>query len=239
MAVPTPEQALTSKKDAIDYALPWLRAMIEDEAKAAEDYGKFGNLMEEGAAKFASNPLFAQLLRDTATTIGTISTDELKHHAALIRVRSEFERHASSNPGNPHGEGMDLEDELKRQDALLDDYLFFGTGVDGIVVNPTLALNPNVPCKCVDIPKTGGAPETVCWKKGIIGLVGADEVPIYCPPQSRTEAKGGARLAQRLSRFRQASERCTAMGAASLEDRLACMAASLRTGGVELGQTSP
>lgn len=121
-----------------------------------------------------------------------------------------------------------LDRELLNQDAVLSDYFFFAIGVDGIPYNMDEALNPQIACKCIEIVRESGEKKVACWKKGIIGLIGEDEVDLYCPPQSRTFPESAKGLEQRLRNFEEASEVCNLAGANTLEERLACMSAELR-----------
>jgi hypothetical protein len=133
----------------------------------------------------------------------------------------------------------DIIEDLKRQDALIDDYLFFAVGVDAIVVNPQEALNPALPCKCVSVTRESGATEDLCWKKGMIGLIGKDELDAYCPADSRQYPKSAQGMSKRLESFEKASEMCETAGATDLSSRLACMSAALRSQGTVVGQVAP
>lgn len=128
----------------------------------------------------------------------------------------------------------DIEQQLRDIDVIQMEYLYFSFGVDGIPYDMNKALDPNIPCKCVEIPKKGGTTATACWKKGIIGLIGEDEVGTYCAPAQREFHATSEGLAKRLESFEEASNTCEAAGATSLEDRLACMTAELHSKKAEL-----
>ena len=122
----------------------------------------------------------------------------------------------------------DMQDELFNHDRILSDYFFFAVGVDGIIYNEQEALDPKIMCKCVEITREDGSKHVACWKKGIIGMVGEDEVNEYCPEGSREFPVSSQGFERRLQSFEEASAVCNAMGANTLEERLACMSVELR-----------
>jgi hypothetical protein len=84
--------------------------------------------------------------------------------------------------------------------------------------------------------KKNGASADVCWKSGIIGAIGEDEVGTYCAVDKRVYPESAKGLAKRLESFEEASAACEASGATSLEDRLACMSAELHSKNEALAQ---
>ncbi len=130
----------------------------------------------------------------------------------------------------------DIDNQLRDIDKIQMDYLYFAMGVDGIPYDMSKALDPNIVCKCVEITKKNGASADVCWKSGIIGAIGEDEVGTYCAVDKRVYPESAKGLAKRLESFEEASAACEASGATSLEDRLACMSAELHSKNEALAQ---
>lgn len=122
----------------------------------------------------------------------------------------------------------DLQNELFNHDKILSDYFFFAIGVDGIVYNEEEACDPNIMCKCVKITREDGSQHVACWKKGVIGMIGEDELDGYCPEGNRIFPESAQGFERRLQAFEEASAVCNAAGANTLEERLACMSAELR-----------
>lgn len=122
----------------------------------------------------------------------------------------------------------DLEREFANHDKVLGDYFFYAIGIDGIVIDPDKAADMTLGCKCVNVVKEKGGEETLCWKRGVIGLLTQEQMNQFCPPNNRTFPQSSEGLAKRLEGFEHASEICEAAGATTLEERLACMAAELQ-----------
>jgi hypothetical protein len=130
----------------------------------------------------------------------------------------------------------DIEKQLRDIDKIQLDYLYFAVGVDGIPYDLNKALDPNLTCKCVEITKKTGKTGVACWKPGVIGLIGEDEVGTYCAPDKRVFPESAQGLSKRLEAFEEASAVCEASGARTLEDRLACMSVELHEKNTNLAQ---
>lgn len=130
----------------------------------------------------------------------------------------------------------DLGMELKRMDETVLQWVFFSTGVDGIVVDPVKARNPNIPCKVMEYAKADGKTVTIGFKEGVVGMLSQDQLATLCPPGSRESFAGSRELKRRFTAFSEASEKCKLAteggpkGIVHLEDRLQCMAAEVRKG---------
>jgi hypothetical protein len=126
--------------------------------------------------------------------------------------------------------------ELEEIDAVLTDYLFFATGVDGILWDEDRYKDPNTPCHCLTYQKSTGGESNICFKKGIIGTLSQDQEAEFCKVME--PIYGSTAMKRRLSSFQQASEACSGM---DLADRLNCMSKELKKSGTSsstLGRTT-
>lgn len=126
--------------------------------------------------------------------------------------------------------------ELEEIDSVLTDYLFFATGVDGILWDEGRYKDPTIPCHCLTYEKTSGGESSLCFKKGIIGTLSQDQEAEFCKVMEPIYGSSG--MKQRISSFQRASEACSGM---DLAGRLNCMSKELKKGGTPpstLGRTT-
>jgi hypothetical protein len=117
--------------------------------------------------------------------------------------------------------------------ALIDEYLFFATALDGIVVDPDRANDPNIPCRGVEITRSDGSKELIAFHRGIIGTLTQEQVRQFCRTTIPLRHPEG--IERRVAAFQRASEEC---GGIPIEERLGCMSAALHRRGERWGEAN-
>jgi hypothetical protein len=117
-------------------------------------------------------------------------------------------------------------DELLRWDDVITEYLFLETAIDGIIVNPPIATDTRISCRCVPITKANGTTEDLCFKSGIVGTLTQEQARELCLTREPLRHPEGFR--RHIETFQRASEECVAEGANTLESRISCMGRKLR-----------
>jgi hypothetical protein len=130
-----------------------------------------------------------------------------------------------SPPRGPSGPQGGWDDIFAPADAMLE-LFFLESAVDGIVIEPAAANDPNLACRCVPITKADGTVEDLCFKKGVIGTLTQEQNRQLC--RSRIPLRHPAGFEQHIAAFERASEACVAEGQNTLEGRIACMSRKLR-----------
>ena len=115
--------------------------------------------------------------------------------------------------------------------GLLDEFLFFSVGIDGIVIDPERAYDSSLPCRCVDVTKANGQSESLCWHAGLVGLLTQEQEKDLC--KSRIPLRHPQGVEKRIEAFERASSECKGM---EIEKRLECMSRELRKNGVVWGE---
>ena len=115
--------------------------------------------------------------------------------------------------------------------GLVDEYLFFSVGIDGIEIDPARAHDKDIPCRCVDITKANGTTEPFCFHGGVIGTLTQEQVKDLCVKRIPLRHPEG--ITRRITAFEQASSECKGM---PIEQRLACMSKALSRRGVAWGE---
>lgn len=111
-------------------------------------------------------------------------------------------------------------------DATLDHFLFFAFATDGIVVEPEVANDPDLPCRCVPITKTDGTKENLCFKRGVVGTLSQAQERTLCKITEPLSNPAG--FQNRIQKFQRASEACVAEGADTFNSRIECMSKYLK-----------
>jgi len=93
--------------------------------------------------------------------------------------------------------------------------------MDGVVVRPDLALDPNIPCHGYEY----GPGKYVVWKRGVVGTLSDSQEKTLC---QKMDIKKDAKMTKRIQVFTGASRTCSDM---PLPERLACMSKELKKHG--------
>jgi hypothetical protein len=132
------------------------------------------------------------------------------------------------------------DDTLRQLDASYAALAFFAVGLDGVVVDPAKASDPNEPCHATTYTNSKGQEEVLAFHPGIVGLLSQSQVAKYCPPGARVAFQGSRKFKEHLEKFKEVSKGCAEAeqgesGEVSLADRFACMQRGLSKHGIQLG----
>lgn len=133
-------------------------------------------------------------------------------------------------PEGPRGPAPPVDRDFREVQALLDEFLVFATAVDGVVVVPDRANDPNQPCRCVDFTKSNGQVEPICFKNGVVGTLTQYQVGTLC--RTRLPLRHPEGIERRLTTFQRAAEECSGI---PLDQRIECMSRNLKRDGVSWG----
>ncbi len=111
-------------------------------------------------------------------------------------------------------------------DETLDHFLFFAIATDGIVIEPEVAKDLALPCRCTTITKSNGQTEDICFKRGVIGTLSQPQRKDLCRTTEPLRNPEG--FQDRIKKFQRASDACVSQGANSLQSRIDCMSKWLR-----------
>lgn len=123
-----------------------------------------------------------------------------------------------------------MEGDFEGAQRLLDEFLFFAVGVDGVVVVPDRANDPAIACHCVDIQKTDGTTKPICFKPGVVGTLSQDQVRDLC--RAREPLRHPEGIQRRVATFERAAAECAGT---HLDNRLDCMSWALKRDGIDWG----
>jgi len=129
-------------------------------------------------------------------------------------------------PGNAGSAAGGEWDDLLRWDDVIMEYMFLQVATDGIVVNPAVASDPGIPCRCTTIDKRDGTRADLCFKRGVVGTLTQEQAAEMCRTREALRHPEGFRA--HIQAFQRASDECAAGGAKTVEGRVSCMGRKLR-----------